>query len=100
MVERGEHAEAKQEAVLPIEGPDDLTIIVDALCKGDKCPWIVDGGVHAAAEEEAVLQRKGGVGVRSDDPAAIDGVGSGAVGGQGIVDGGVIIDWHGTASSM
>jgi len=84
----------------PRVGPDDLTIIVDALCKGVKCHSIVDGGVHAAAEEEAV-DSAARVGVLSDEFRTIDAGCLGGAGlGQGIVERGVIINWHGTASSM
>jgi hypothetical protein len=82
------------------ESSDDLAQVVDAV---GKCVaaisgvGIVEGGVSAAAIEEA-MRVAGGIVVRPDHLArGVDASCKGAVGGQGIVEGRVGKDWHGVA---
>jgi hypothetical protein len=79
--------------------PDDLAGVVDAIRKGAVGGrGIVERGVGAAAVEEAVCAA--GVVVLPDDLArVVDAVCIGAAG-EGIVEGGVGIDWHDTGSLM
>ncbi len=81
---------------------DDLPRAVDALRNGVLLgQGRIEGGVGTAAQEEAVDATC--VGVSTDDLARIVDPGcKGAVaaGIQGIVEGGVSIDWHDTRSSV
>ena len=79
--------------------PDDLARGIDARGVGGGCRGNVEGGVHAAAQEEAVVAANGGV--RPDDLArGVDAECLGARKGEGIVERGVRIDWHDTDSSL
>ena len=73
-------------AVIIVVIPYDLAHIVDAECSGTGTQGIVEGGVIAAAVEEAM--GAAGVGVKPDHLArVVDPVRKGAVvgGGQGVV---------------
>jgi hypothetical protein len=80
--------------------PDDLAQVVNAQCRrevGGK--RIVDRSVRAPAVEEAVGAAK--VTIEPDNLArTVDAPGTGTAEGQGIVEGGVGIDWHDSGSSV
>src|SRR5262249_3481170 len=92
-VEGGVSAAAVKEARGDVS-PDDLAHIVNPECNGAAGQRTVEGGVRAAAVKEAV-EEDAGVTVVADDLArGVDALCNGAVCGQGIVEGGVGIDWH------
>src|SRR5438876_695600 len=79
-------------------GPDDLAYVVDASCHGAMgAQGIVDGGVNAAAQEEAVDAGGGHINTH-DVTRGIDADWLGAAGGQGVVQGREGLDGHGAAS--
>jgi hypothetical protein len=85
--------------------PDDLALGVDAICQGAAVSTgdgegVVEGGVSAAAFEEAM--KAGGVLIAPDDLVRIiDAVcRRGASNARGVVEGIEDSDWHDTGSSL
>jgi hypothetical protein len=106
IVEGGVSASDQEKAVCVVAGvgvlADDLPRPVDAVGRGAGAgsgQRIIDGAVSAAAQEEAV-KMVAAVDILPDNLArVIDVTRTGHGGGQGIVDGGVGLDWHDTDSS-